>query len=236
MVTANGAINLLWPWKVSRTNPSIPVTIISMAHCSLPGTPAVARRGEKRSAVSYQQSARRTGKCARPTSGGGPFLPTASLRLDLADLFSLEWSNTVDRSAGPLLVVHNSFPSSRATARGPLLSNRERFERRFVERNRTPLLGLVRAKRRRLTFEKGPAFADSRSGDCRWGTHTKGPLIADRLSISGWGLLVFEQPHSELGKCEMLPFDLPLGRLASGGVEAVRFHGAIELQERRVIA
>ncbi len=112
-------------------------------------------------------------------SRGGPLLPTASHRSDLADLFSLELFDTADRSAGPLVVVNYSCPSRRAIARGPLLSNRERFERRFVGRSRIPLLRLLRAKNRRLTFEKGPAFADSWSGDCRRGTHTKGPAIAD---------------------------------------------------------
>ena len=142
----------------------------------------------------------------------------------------------MDRSVGPLVVVNISYPSRRAIARGLLLSNRERFERRFVERSGNPLVWLVRAKNRRLTFEKGPAFADSGSGECRWGTHTKGPPIADRLGISGLCLPVFEQPDAELGKREVFPFDLPFGGLASCVVEAVRFHGAIELQERLVEA
>ena len=44
MVSDSGAISLLRPWKVSRTMPSTNDRIISIAHCSLPGTPAVARR------------------------------------------------------------------------------------------------------------------------------------------------------------------------------------------------
>jgi hypothetical protein len=47
MVSASGAMNLVLAGKVSLTMPSMASTIISIAHCNLPGTPAVARRATR---------------------------------------------------------------------------------------------------------------------------------------------------------------------------------------------
>ena len=44
IVMASGAMNLFEPWYVSLTIPSTNSTSISIAVCSLPGTPLVARR------------------------------------------------------------------------------------------------------------------------------------------------------------------------------------------------
>ncbi len=44
MVSASGAISLLWPWKVSRTCASTNSTSTSTKFWNLPGTPAVALR------------------------------------------------------------------------------------------------------------------------------------------------------------------------------------------------
>ena len=55
------------------------------------------------------------------------------------------------------------------------------------------------------------------------------------MSRSCGGLALAEQPDAEVGKLEVFTFHFAggsgMGRLA----EAIRFHGTVELQERRMV-